>query len=140
MKKVRADKMMVKAKGPVWPQKQKKQGILPKGWRGLDREATWGTSHADGWIYGHGSVSLTPHRLPMVGIFPGRPKAGNEAKRMEQELITYEGIGKNIFMASKADDQHRYFRLKKDHRIQLVTVPRKGMDKSASRQKMLKHM
>ena len=48
MKQVSGDKMMVKAKGPVWHQKQKQPGIIPKGWRGLDREATWGTSHADG--------------------------------------------------------------------------------------------
>jgi hypothetical protein len=140
MKKVSADKMMVKAKGPVWHQKQKKQGIIPKGWRGLDRGATWGKSHADGWVYGHGTFSLTPHRLPMVGIFQWLPNAGTEANRMEQEIITYEGCVKKIFMDSEADDQYLYFRLKKDHGIQLVTVPRKGMDKSASRKKMIKQM
>jgi hypothetical protein len=132
--------MVVNAQGPVWHQKQKKQGIIPKGLRGLDREATWGTSRADGWIYGHGTFSLTPHRLPMVGIFQWMANAGNEAKRMEQEIITYEGIVKKIFMDSKADDQHLYFRLKQDHRIQLDTVPRKGMNKSASRKKMIEHM
>jgi hypothetical protein len=138
--KVSADKMMVTAKGPVWHQKPKKQGIIPKGLRGLDREATWGTSRADGWIYGHGTFSLTPHRLPMVGICQWMANAGNEAKRMAQEIITYEGIVKKSFMDSKADDQHLYFRLTKDHRIQLVTVPRKGMDNSASRKKMIKQM
>jgi hypothetical protein len=30
MKKVSADKMMVKAKGPVWHQKQKQQGLMPQ--------------------------------------------------------------------------------------------------------------
>lgn len=132
--------MMVKARGPVWHQKQKKQGLVPKGLRGLDREATWGKSRADGWIYGHGTFSLTPHQLPIVGIFQWMSNAGNEAKRMEQEIIKYAGIIRKVFMDSKADDQALYFRLKKDHRIQLVTVPRKGMDKSASRQKMIKQM
>ena len=131
---------MVKAKGPVWHQKQKQQGIIPKGLRGLDREATWGTSRADGWIYGHGTFSLTPHRLPMVGIFQWMANAGHEAKRMAQEIISYEGIVKKIFRDSTADDQHLYFRLKKDHRIQRVTMSRKGMDKSPSRQKMIKQM
>jgi hypothetical protein len=140
IKKVSADKMMVKAKGPLWHQKQKRQGIIPQGLRGLDREATWGKSRVDGWIYGHGTFSLTPHRLPIVGIFQWMPNAGNEAKRMEQEVITYEGMVKKIFMDSKADDQHLYCRLKKNHHIQLVTVPRKGMDKSALRKKMIKQM
>jgi hypothetical protein len=57
MKKVSADKKMIKAQGPIWHQKQKQQGSIPKGLRGLDREATWGTSRADGWIYGHGSFN-----------------------------------------------------------------------------------
>lgn len=140
LKKVSADNMMVNAQGPVWHQRQKQQGMIPKGWRGLDREATGGTSRADGWIYGHGTFSLTPHRLPMVGIFQWMANAGHEAKRMEQDIISSEGIVKKIFMDSKADDQHLSCRLKKDHRLQLVTVPRKGMDKSPSRTKMIKHM
>jgi hypothetical protein len=132
--------MMVKARGPVWHQKQKKQGLVPKGLRGLDKEATWGKSHADGWIYGHGTFSLTPHQMPIVGIFQWMSNAGNEAKRMEQEVTKYDGMIKKVFMDSKADDQELYFGLKKNYRIQLVTVPRKGMDKSESRQKMIKQM
>ena len=140
IEKVSADKMMVKARGPVWHQKQKKQGMVPKGLRGLDKEATWCKSRADGWIYGHGTFSLTPHQVPIVGIFQWMSNAGHEAKRMEQEIIKYEGMIKKVCMDSKADDQALYFRLKKNHRIQLVTVPRKGMDTSASRKHMIKHM
>lgn len=138
--KVSADKMMIKAKGPVWHQKQKKQNIVPKGLRGLDRDATWGKSQAKGWIYGHGTFMLTPFHTPVVGIFQWMPNSGNEAKRMEQEIITYEGIIKKIFMDSKADDAPMYFRLKQEHHIQLVTAPRKGMDKSPVRKKMIKSM
>src|SRR3989338_518875 len=50
--------MMIQAKGPVWHQKQKKQGIIPKGLTGIDREATWSKSNADGWVYGHGTFIM----------------------------------------------------------------------------------
>jgi hypothetical protein len=43
-----ADKMMLKAKGPVWHRKQQKQGVIPEGLRALDTEATWSYSNADG--------------------------------------------------------------------------------------------
>jgi hypothetical protein len=132
--------MMVKAKGPVWHKRQKKQGIIPKGLHGIDKEATWGKSGADGWVYGYGSFCLTPHTIPIVGIFQWMPNSGNEAKRMEIEIIKYENIIKKVFMDSKADDQKIYFRLKEEHHIELVTVPRKGMDKSESRKKMIKEM
>ena len=129
--------MMVKAKGPVWHKKQKDQGIVPKKLRGLDKEATWGKSRADGWVYGHGTFSLTPHEMPIVGVFQWMVNSGNEAKRMEAEVVHYAGIIKKIFMDSKADDQKLYFMLKEDHGMQLVTSPRRGMDKSTSRQKMI---
>jgi len=32
--------MMNQAKGPVWYKKQKEKRIIPKGLRGIDREAT----------------------------------------------------------------------------------------------------
>lgn len=131
---------MVRSRGPVWHQKQKKQGIIPKGLRGLDKEATWGTSKAKGWIYGHGTFMLTPFDTPIVGIFQWMPNSGNEAKRMEQEIINYEGIVKKVFMDSKADDAKMYFRLKDDYQMQLVTSPRKGMDKSPIRKQMIKDM
>ena len=83
MKKVSADKMMVNANGPVWHQKQTQQGLMPQGWRGLDPEATWGTSWADGWAYGYGTFSLTPHRRPMVGICQWMPNAGHKATQMD---------------------------------------------------------
>lgn len=140
IEKAAADKMMVKAKGPVWHQKQKKQNIVPKGLRGLDKPATWGKSRAKGWIYGHGTFMLTPFETPVVGIFQWMPNSGNEAKRMEQEIVKYEGTVKKVFMDSKADDAKMYFRLKDNHDIQLVTHPRKGMDKSPLRKRMIKDM
>ena len=132
--------MMVTARGPVWHQTQQKQGIVPKGLQGLDKAATWGKSRADGWVYGHGTFSLTPHQVPIAGLVQWMSNAGHAAKRMEQEMITYEGLIKKVYMDSKAHDQALSSGLKKHYRIQLVTVPRTGMDKSASRNNMIKHM
>jgi hypothetical protein len=38
---VSADKMMIRARGPVWHRKQQKPGIIPNGLTGLATEATW---------------------------------------------------------------------------------------------------
>lgn len=132
--------MMVRTKGPVWHQKQKRQGIVPKGLHGLDKDGTWGVSRAKGWIYGHGTFMLTPFKIPVVGIFQWMPNSGNEAKRMEAEIMKYERLLGHVFMDSKADDANMYFRLKENHHIQLVTAPRKGMNKSPIRKKMIKDM
>jgi Transposase DDE domain len=132
--------MMVKAKGPVWHKKQKKEGIVPKGLRGLDKEASWGKSGYDGWVYGHGSFCITSYDIPIVGVFKWMPNSGNEAKLMEVEISKFEGVVKKVFMDSKADDQKLYGRLKHQRGIQLVTVPRNGMDKSESRKRMIEEM
>ena len=131
---------MVRAKGPVWHQKQKSQGIIPKGLTGLDRDATWSKSKADGWVYGHGTFALVTHGVPVLGIFQWMPNSGNEAKRMGQEVARHDKSIEQVFMDSKADDQKLYFGLKQEHQIQLVTVPRTGMNKSASRRQMIKEM
>jgi hypothetical protein len=78
--------------------------------------------------------------MPIVGLLQWRSNAGHEAKRLAPEVITSAGMSKKSFMDSKADDQALDFGLKKNSRMQLVTVPRKGMDTSASRQRMIKHM
>lgn len=132
--------MMVKAKGPVWHQKQKKKGEVPAGLTGLDKEATWSFSRADGWVYGHGSFCLTSHRVPVLGFFAWMTNSGHEAKRMQKEMAHYAGVVKKVFMDSKADDQKLYFSLQEEHGIQLVTVPRKGADKSPLRQEMMRQM
>lgn len=133
--------MMVQARGPVWHQKQKKRNIVPKGLHGLDKQATWGKSLAKGWLYGHGTFMISCYKIPVVGIFQWMPNSGNEAKRMETEVVKYQEAGvRKVFMDSKADDAPMYFRLKNEHRIQLVTRPRKGMDKSPIRKKMIHDM
>jgi hypothetical protein len=119
--------MMNRAKGPVWHKKQKEQGIIPEGLRGLDREATWAKSHTDGWVYGHGSFSLTSHKVPILGCFIWMKNSANEAKRMWLEVSQHKGQIKYASMDSKADDY-------------LVTCCRPNMLVSSNRKKMHKFM
>jgi hypothetical protein len=86
-KVISADKMMNKAKGPVWHKKQKEKGIIPKGLRGIDRQATWGKSNADGWVYGHGTFTVTSHKHPVLGCFMWMRNSANEAKRLWLETF-----------------------------------------------------
>lgn len=76
--------------------------------------------------------------MPLIWALQWMHNSGNEAKRMKTEIIKYTAVIKKVFMDSKADDQKFYFKLKKEHRIELVTSPRKGMDKSPLRKKMIK--
>jgi hypothetical protein len=48
------DKSLFKAQGPVWHQKDRKEGRIPDGLRNLDTDATWGKSAYHGWVYGYG--------------------------------------------------------------------------------------
>lgn len=132
--------MMVKARGPVWHKKQKSKGIVPKGLTGLDRQATWSYSQADGWVYGHGAFCITSHGRSVLGLFIWMPNSAHEAKRLEIEIPVYAGLLHTVCMDSKADDQNRYFSLKQEHGIRLITRPRQGKDKSPSRQKMIRDM
>lgn len=132
--------MMVKARGPVWHKKQKEQGIIPKGLTGLDKEATWGKSNSDGWVYGHGTFSIVSHKTSVLGVFKWMPNSGHEGKLLETEIVSFTGLVKKVCMDSKADDQPMYASLKRDCKMQLLTVSRKGMDKTAERQQMIKEM
>jgi hypothetical protein len=132
--------MMVKARGPVWHKKQKAAGIIPKGLTGVDRSATWSYSHADGWVYGHGSFCMVSHQLSVLGQFVWMPNSASEAKRLEKEIAAFTGLIKTLCMDSKADDQKLYYGLKREHGMQLLTTARKGMDKTPARQKMIKHL
>lgn len=131
---------MVKARGPVWHQKQKAQGIIPDGLTGLDRQASWSRSLADGWVYGHGTFSMVSHLVPVLGLFQWMPNSAHEAKRLEAEIVAFTDLVKTVCMDSKADDEKLYSKLKRECRMQLLTRPRKGMDKSPARQKMIKEM
>lgn len=129
--------MMIKAKGPVWHKKHKKLNIIPKGLRGIDKQATWSTSHYDGWVYGHGSFSMVPHKKPILGCFMWMPNSGYEARRMYEEAAHYKGILRYLVMDSKADSQKLFHKLKKDYSMRLVTACRRKMNKTPLRRAMI---
>lgn len=140
MKAVSGDKMMNKALGPVWHRKQKELGIVPKNLRGLDKEATWSNSKADGWLYGHGSFCLVTHGIPIVGCFKWMRNAGNEAKRLWAEAGTCNGLVSYVCMDKKADDQALYREFWEQRKVRLVTSPNRKHNKTPARRKMIREL
>lgn len=98
-KVVSGDQMMNKALGPVWHTKQKAQGIIPEGLRGLDTEATWSKSHSDGWVYGHGSFCLVSHNrgAPAHDQSPEPTQKPPMRKQRGQTVEPMQGVMKDIF-------------------------------------------
>jgi hypothetical protein len=139
-KVISADKMMNKAKGPVWHKKHKEKGIIPKGLRGIDRQATWCKSNADGWLYGHGSFTITSHKNPVLGCFMWMRNSANEAKRLWLETFHVKEHIDYVAMDSKADDFDLFRELKRQRKMNLITYCRKNMDKSPHRKKMIQFM
>ena len=131
---------MNEAKGPVWHKKQKEQGIVPKKLRGLDKEATWCKSLADGWVYGHGSFFLTSHKRPVLGCFLWMRNSANEAKRMWLETFHVKDQVDYVAMDSKADDSDLFREFKKQRKMNLITYCRPNMDKTPHRKKMIAFM
>ena len=132
--------MMNEAKGPVWHKKQKDQGIVPNKLRGLDKEATWCKSHADGWVYGHGSFSLVSHKKPVLGCFLWMKNSANEAKRMWLETCHIKDQVDYVAMDSKADDSDLFREFKRQRKMNLITYCRPNMDKTPHRKKMIAFM
>jgi hypothetical protein len=139
-KVISADKMMTKAKGPVWHKKQKEKAIVPKGLTGIDRQATWCKSNADGWVYGHGSFSLTSHKNPVLGCFLWMKNSANEAKRLWLETFHVKERVDYVAMDSKADDSDLFREMKRQRKMNLITSCRQNMDKTPARRKMIKFM
>ena len=137
---ISADKMMNKAKGPVWHKKQKDKGIVPEKLGALDKEATWCKSQADGWVYGHGSFSFTSHKVPFLGAFVWMKNSANEAKKMWHETGHYKSLVDYVAMDSKADDYDLFKELNRQRNISLVTSCRQNMNKSKNRQTMVRTM
>ena len=135
-KVVSADKMMIQARGPVWHRKQQKQGIIPKGLRGLDTDGTWSYSKSDGWIYGQGTFCMVACKNRILGAFKWMRNSAHEAKRMWMETGKLKGLITTVRMDSKADDQGLFFEFQRQRQMVLLTTPRKGADKSPRRQRM----
>jgi hypothetical protein len=136
-KVVSGDKMMNKAWGPVWHTKQKAQGILPERLRGVDQEATWGKSHSDGWVYGHGSFCLVSHRPCLLGAFKYMRNSAHEAKRLWWETGHLRGAVETVVMDSKADDYALFAEFQRQRGMTLLTMPRRNSAHSVERQQMI---
>jgi hypothetical protein len=130
---------MVRSRGPVWHQKYKKAGYIPSHLHGVDREATWSYSEHDQWIYGHGTFCITTHDIPVVGIFKWMRNSSHEHKKMRQVVWNHRDQLKYICMDKKADSQELYFYFKKSG-VQLLTAPRKVLNKTAKRRQMIKEL
>ncbi len=131
---------MNRARGPVWHKKHKAQNIVPPRLRGLDKEATWSKSRADGWVYGHGSFSMVSHGIPVLGCFMWMPNSAHEAKRMYAEARHYKDHLRYLVMDSKADDKGLLRDLKQNYKIRLATVCRRYMNKTPERRAMIEAM
>jgi hypothetical protein len=68
------------------------------------------------------------------------PNCAHEANRLKAEIVQCTGLVKTVCIDSKADDQPLYELLKRQHRMQRLTIPRKGMDQPPARQKMIREM
>ena len=75
-----------------------------------------------------------------MGLFVWMPNCAHEAKRLQKEIVAFTGLVKKVCMDSKADDQKLYELLKREHQMQLLTAPRKGIDKTPARKKMMQQM
>ena len=135
---VSADKIMVRARGPVWHRKHQQQGIMPAGLKGLDTEAMWSYSKSDGWVYGHGTFCMVACGHCMLGAFPGMRNSANEAKRMWLATGKLQGRMTTVLMDSKADDKDVFRELRRQRGIRLLTTPRKGSAIRPERQRMVK--
>jgi hypothetical protein len=136
-KVVSGDKMMNRAWGPVWHTKQKAQRILPARLRGVDQEATWGKSHSDGWVYGHGSFCLVSHSPCLLGAFKYIRNSAHEAKRLWLETGHLQGVATTVIMDGKADDQALFAEFQRQRGMTLLTTPRKNSDHTEARQQLL---
>jgi hypothetical protein len=136
-KVVSGDKMRHKASGPVWHTKQKAQGILPERLRGVDQEATWGKSHRDGWVSGHGAFCVVSQRPCLLGAFKYLRNSAHEAKRLWWETGHLRGVVETVVMDSKADAYALCAEFQRQRGITLVTTPRRNRARTVERQQMI---
>jgi len=113
--------MLNQAKGPIWHRKQQKEGIIPEGLRGLDREATWGYSRSDDWVYGHGSFCIVSHERKFLGMFKWMPNSKDESKRLWWEAGKLKRLVSKVCMDARADKTRLFYEMKRQHGMTLLT-------------------
>jgi hypothetical protein len=81
------DGRMYEAQGPKWHQKQRKQGLIPRGLRAVDSESAWGKSGYRGWVQGYRLVMqclVWPVPIPLFATW--QPNDRNEGKVFAEAL------------------------------------------------------
>lgn len=86
------DGRMYEALGPRWHQKQRKQGLIPRGLRAVDSESAWSKSGYRGWVQGYRLVMqclVWPVPVPLFATW--QPNNRGEGKvfaaALEQEQV-----------------------------------------------------
>ncbi len=79
------DKSLFKAQGPVWHQKDKEAGHIPKGLRNLDPDASWSKSASHGWVYGYG-LHLTVNSFSVPQLAKVETGSVSESKVFTQKV------------------------------------------------------
>jgi hypothetical protein len=111
--------------------------MIPARLRGADQDATWGHSHSDGGVYGHGSSCLVSHRPCVLGAFKYVRNSAHVAKRLGLATGPLRGIMATVMMAGKADDQALCAELQRQRGMTLLTTPRQNSDPTEARQRMI---
>ncbi|MCA1850424.1 MAG: hypothetical protein LC672_05110 [Acidobacteria bacterium] len=86
------DGRMYEARGPKWHQKQRKQGIIPRGLRDVDTESAWSKSSYRGWVQGYRLMLqclLWPVPVPLFATWqPNNVGEGNIfAQALDKEQL-----------------------------------------------------
>ena len=77
---VSVDKSMIASQGPRWHRCHRKANVLPKGFRGIDRDSDWGRCSHDGWVQGY-SYEIVVTATKNALVFPLLASAHTAAAR-----------------------------------------------------------
>jgi hypothetical protein len=131
------DTRMHQAWGPGWPTKPRAQGVVPEGLRGVDREATRGNSHSDGWVYGPGSCCVVSHDPGVLGALKSSRNRANAATRRWLATGDLRGVVTPGVRDGNAEDQALCAELQRQRRMTVWPTPRRPSHQTAARQRLL---
>lgn len=97
------DKSLFKARGLLWHQKHRREGVIPNGLRNVDTDASWSKSSYHGWVYGYAiHITCNEHAFPVMVSTETAAVAESAVLDSKQELILDELRPKSL----TADDAY----------------------------------
>jgi hypothetical protein len=121
-----SDKSLFKTQGPVWHQKQRLAGIIPKGLRHLDTDASWSKSAYHGWVYGYG-LHLVTNAFGFPLLAKVETASVNESKITDRQESALLAIGAKSYVGDDAyTNLHRVRRYAKAGTVFLAPGLRLG--------------